>query len=171
MTLALRPKRGGFLRAFGCGWFIRAYLAGNGPHGSPAIDPAIGAPQSDIFRYYKLALITATAEDRAARHEEKQARREKRAISPENIEELTSRYVTRTPYKANGCRYHSFVVYFSTLRRLGWVEPSGKEEPSTFQDHYPAGYPRVFYRLTDAGRAASDAAWANPQLALYSSPK
>jgi len=75
--------------------------------------------------------------------------------------------VARSPYKASGCRYHSFVVYFSTLQRLGWVEPSGKEEPSTFQTHYPPGPARRYFRLTDVGRAASDEAWANPHLALY----
>ena len=53
------------------------------------------------------------------------------------------------------------------LRRLGWVELSGREEPSAFQDNYPEGPPRRYYRLTAAGRAAGDAAWANPRLALY----
>jgi DNA-binding PadR family transcriptional regulator len=47
------------------------------------------------------------------------------------------------------------------------VEESGKEERSAFQDNYPRGYPRKYYRLTDAGRAASEAAWANPFAALY----
>jgi len=164
---ALRPSRGGFLRPFGCGWFIRELLSGHGPNGSAVIDPAVGAPQADIFYHYKMALIEATALDRATRYEERQARREKRGISPDNIERLTERYVARSPYKASGCRYHSFVVYFSMLQRLGWVEPSGKEEPSTFQDHYPPGPPRRYYRLTQAGREASDAAWSNPQLALY----
>ncbi len=59
----LKPKRGGFLRPFGCGWFIREFLMGNGPYGSPSIDSHIGAPQSDIFYYYKMALIRATALD------------------------------------------------------------------------------------------------------------
>ncbi len=71
------------------------------------------------------------------------------------------------PYKGNGARYHSFVIYFSNLQRLGWVEPTGKEEASAFQDHYPAGQPRKYFRLTVVGMAASDAAWANPRAALY----
>ncbi|MBI4295006.1 MAG: hypothetical protein HY669_02440 [Chloroflexi bacterium] len=167
MPLVLRPKRGGFLRPFGCGWFVREFLLGNGSNGSPAIDPDVGAPQADIFYRYRTALIKATAEDRATRQEEKQARHEKRAISPDNIEELTERYLARSPYKANGCRYHSFVIYFSNLQRLGWVEPSGHEEPSAFQEHYPSGPPRRYYRLTAAGMAASEYAWANPYLALY----
>ena len=167
MALALRPKRGGFLRPFGCGWFIREFLLGNGPNGSPTIDPTVGAPQADIFYHYKTALIKATAEDRGARQEERQARHEKRSISPDNIETLTEKYLARMPYKASGCRYHSFVVYFSNLQRLGWVEFSGKEEPSAFQEHYPPGPPRRYFRLTDAGMATPVAAWANPLLALY----
>lgn len=155
------------MRAFGCGWFIREFLIGNGPNGSPTIDPTMGAPQSDIFHYYKMALIRATAEDKATRQEEKQARHEKRAISPDNIEELIERYLARSPYKASGCRYHSFVVYFSNLQRLGWVEPTGHEEPSAFQDYYPQGPPRKYFRLSATGIAAPAAAWSNPLLALY----
>jgi hypothetical protein len=70
MILSLRPRRGGFLRSFGCGWFIREFLAGNGPYVSPAIDPKRGAPQSDMFYYYKQALRLTTAEDRAVRYSE-----------------------------------------------------------------------------------------------------
>ena len=163
----LRPARGGFLRPFGCGWFIREFLSGHGPNGSPRIDPDVGSPQVDIFYHYKTTLLKAIALDRATKREEKQARREKRTIIPENIERLTERYLARTPFKTSSCRFHSFVVYFSTLQRLGWVEPTGKEEPSTFQDHYPPGPPRRYYRLTRAGREAADADWANPHLALY----
>ena len=167
MVELLRPERGGFLRPFGCGWFIREFLSGSGPNGSPAIDPEVGAPQADIFYHYKTALRKATALDRATRKEERKARREKRSINPENIEGLTRRYLARMPYKANGCRYHSFVVYFSTLHRLGWVQPSGREEASSFQQNYPPGPPRRYYRLTQTGREAGDADWANPHLALY----
>ena len=167
MVQLLKPTRGGFLRPFGCGWFIREFLLGHGPNGSPMIDPDVGAPQADICYHYKMALIEATALDRATRTEEKQARREKRSISPDNIERLAERYLARMPYKANGCRYHSFVVYFSNLQRLGWVEFSGKEEASAFQDHYPPGPPRKYFRLTVVGKSATDAAWSNPLLALY----
>ena len=167
MVELLRPARGGFLRPFGCGWFIREFLSGHGPNGSPRIDPNVGAPQSDICYHYKTALLKAVALDRATRQEERQARREKRAIDPERIERLTERYLARTPYKSTSCRFHSFVVYFSNLQRLGWVEPAGREEPSAFQDHYPPGPPRRYFRLTNAGKAASEAAWANPLSALY----
>lgn len=141
VTLPLKPNRGGFLRPFGCGWFIREFLLGHGPYGSPKIDSGVGAPQADIFHHYKMALIRATAFDKATRVEEKRARREKRSIDPENIQGLAERYLARMPYKAQGCRFHSFVVYFSNLQRLGWVEETGREEPSAFQDRYPPGPP------------------------------
>ncbi len=170
MTLPLRPSRGGFLRPFGCGQFIREFLLGLGPHGSPCIDLAVGAPQTDIFYHYKQALIRATAEDRAVRAEERQAKKEKRAITPERIEDLTRLYLSRIPYKTTFCRYHSFVVYFSNLRRLGWVEPSGRQEDSTMQQNYPPAHPRIFYRLTLAGKTAPASAWANPLATLYRKP-
>jgi hypothetical protein len=163
----LKPARGGFLRAFGCAHFIWMFLRGDGPHGSPTIDPEIGACQADIFYHYKIALMRATAIDRATRVEEKQARRERRSIEPTNIEKLAEKYLGQMPYKSRGCRFHSFVVYFSTLQRLGWVEPTGREEPSSFQEHYPPGPPRRYFRLTDVGRNAPETAWANPYRALY----
>ena len=169
MAELLKPKRGGFLRPFGCGWFIREFLSGNGPYDSPKIDPAAGAPQAFIFQQYKNALIRETAKDRATRAEEKRAAREKRIIDPDNIDELTNEYLERMPYKAQGCRYHSFVVYFSTLKRLGWVELSGAVEPSLFQRQYSAGPPRKYYRITTAGRTAGDTAWANHNSLLYGS--
>jgi len=167
MTLPLKPKRGGFLRPFGCGWFIREFLLGHGPYSSPRVNPDIGTWQAEVFHAYKMALMQATALDRGTRAEEKRAKREKRTINPDNIENLAGRYLAHIPYKANGCRYHSFVVYFSNIARLGWVEATGQEEPSAFQEHYPPGPPRKYFRLTEAGREAGETAWANPYLALY----
>ena len=167
MADLLKPTKGGFLRSIGCAEFIRKFLLGQGPHGSSAIDPETGAPQADIFYHYKMALMRATAVDRATRVEEKQARREHRSIEPGNIEKLAEKYLARMSYKSQGCRYHSFVVYFSTLQRLGWVEPTGREDPSSFQDHYSPGPPRRYFRLTKAGREASETAWRNPCRILY----
>ena len=167
MVEPLKPKRGGFLRPFGCGWFIREFLLGKGPYGSPQIAPEVSAPQADVFHHYKMALMRVTALDRATRVEEKQARRGKRLINPEKIEELAKRYLAGMRYKAQGCRSHSFVTYFSTIQKLGWVEFTGREEPSAFQEHYPAGQPRKYFRLTQAGLNASDDDWANPHRALY----
>ena len=167
MVLRLKPIRGGFLRPFGLGWFIREFLSGNGPYGAPPINVASGAPQSIIFFHYKHALRLETALDKATRTEEKKAKKEKRRIDPEKIGELTQRYLEKLPYKAKGYRYHSFVVYFSMLQRLGWVEPTGKEERSEFQKNYPEGQPRKYFRLTSAGLAAPEFAWANPHRTLY----
>lgn len=167
MTLPIRPKRGGFLRLFGCGWFIWEFLLGNGPYGSPKIDPSIGAPQADIFFHYKNAIRLATALDRATRMEEKRSRVDRRPIDPDNIERLTEKLLDQMPYKAHGCRFHSFVVYFTNPMRLGWVEFTGREEPSAFQDHYPQGNPRRYYRLTKAGIEASHEDWKNPQRVRY----
>ena len=114
-----------------------------------------------------MALQRATAMDRAARREEKLAKQQKRSISPANIDLIFEEYLVRMPYKATGCRYHSFVTYFSMMRRLGWVEPSGITEPSAFQENYPKGKPRIFYRLTAAGESAGDMAWGSQHSALY----
>ncbi|MBI4330342.1 MAG: hypothetical protein HY673_03565 [Chloroflexi bacterium] len=168
MTKPLRPARGGFLRAFRLGWFIREFLLGRGPYESTRIDPKTGAPQAQTFYEYKEALRRETALDRAARAEEKMAKEQRRPIDPDNIERLTQRYLDRLPYKATGCRYHSFVVYFSNLQKLGWVEFTGREEPSEFQDNYAAGQPRKYFRLTSAGKRAGDAAWSDPRRTLYS---
>jgi hypothetical protein len=165
--LPLRPSRGGFLRPFHTGQFIKDFLMGHGPSGSPIIDAGIGACQSDIFHSYKMARLEFTAMDRATRQEERQAKQQKRAISPDNIQRIAEQRMKRIPWKSNGCRYHSFVTYFSNLQRLGWVEASGVEERSSLQDHYPEGQPRKFYRLTGAGMAASDSEWADPYGALY----
>jgi hypothetical protein len=167
MTLALKPSRGGFLRPFGCGWFIREFLMGHGPYSSKKIDPRVGAPQADICYQYKTALINTVASDRATREEERLARRENRAIDPDRIEKLAAKHRSQIPYKSTSCRFHSFVVYFTLMQRLGWVEETGREEPSAFQEQYPPGPPRRYFRLTKAGILASDYAWANPRRALY----
>ncbi len=133
MVLQLKPRRGGFLRPFGLGWFIKEFLSGSAPYGSSAISPSTGAPQADIFSNYKKALIRETAMDRAVRAEERKAKRKKRSINPDRIDELFQRYLARLPYKAQGCRYHSFVVYFAILQKLKWVELTGKKSHSLFR--------------------------------------
>lgn len=168
MTLPLRPNPpGGFLRPVGTALFIRDFLLGLGPFDTPRIDPERGAPQAEIFLHYKDTLRRQFALDTAVREEEKRAKREKRPISPERIEERAEFYLTRISYKLTAMRYHSFVVYFSNLQRLGWVELTGEEEASAFQDNYPPGPPRKYFRLTDKGKAAPDHGWSNPLIALY----
>ena len=130
----------------------------------------IGAPQAAIFHEYKLALMKATALDKATKLEERKAKREHRKINPDNIEKTAETLFSRMPYKAQGCRYHSFVIYFSNLQRLGWVEFTGEEKLSSFQDNYPDGQPQKYFRLTETGKKALDSAWANPLKALYGKP-
>ena len=83
MTLPLRPNKGGFLRPFGCGWFIREFLLGHGPEGSPVIDPDKGAVQEDILYHYKLALHHAYAEDAVAWENDELVRAGKPIYTPE----------------------------------------------------------------------------------------
>jgi len=75
VVISLRPSRGGFLRPFGCGIFIRDFLSGKAPFDSAAIDPRRGACQGDIFYYYKIALHRAYARDRTEREIEGLTRR------------------------------------------------------------------------------------------------
>ena len=39
--------------------------------------------------------------------------------------------------------------------KLGWVEFTGEVEPSEFQNNYPEGQPRKYFRLTASGMAGS----------------
>jgi hypothetical protein len=64
-------------------------------------------------------------------------------------------------------RYHSFLMYFGVLKRLGWVEVTEKTEPSAIQDNYPAAPERVYYRLTKVGKQAGEDLWSNPLFTLY----
>jgi hypothetical protein len=94
------------------------------------------------------------------------ARKARRSINPENIQSLYERLIRRLPYKSFGCHYHSFVGYFARLQKLRWVEFTGREEPSAFQQNYPKGQPRRYFKLTTKGLAAPPELWANPQRAL-----
>jgi len=166
MALDIRPTRGGFLRPFGCGWFIREFLLGNGSEGSRVIDPAQGAPQADINFEYKEALARATARERA----EKIISRMVLAgadVTEEQAENIHERELKRISRKFTHMRYHSFLVYFGILKRLMWVEATSESENSSIQDNYPEAPGRTYYRLTAAGREASEESWANPQYTLY----
>ena len=166
MTIDVSPARGGFLRPFGCGWFIREYLMGHGPEGSRVIEPARGATQTDINYEYKEALARATARERAEKIISRYVLKGV-DISEEQAEEIYQRELTRISRKFTHMRYHSFLVYFSVLKRLNWVEPSGETEPSAIQDSYPPGPARVYYRLTEEGIRAGESLWSNPLFTLY----
>ena len=45
--------------------------------------------------------------------------------------------LSRSSVFCRGCSFHSFVVYFSGLRRKDWVEATGIDEPFEFQECYP----------------------------------
>jgi len=167
MTLPLRPDRGGFLRPFGCGWFIREFLLGHGPEGSPKIDPDIGACQEDIFYHYKKSIHKAYANDAIAWENEERIKEGKPIYNEEEYTERFEYLMSRIPYKLVKCRYHSFQRYFHWLKQLQWVKFAGKEEVAAMQDYYPEAPPRRYYRLTEKGINAPDYQWSNPQLTLY----
>ncbi len=170
MVTALRPGRGGFLRPFGCGWFIREFLLGHGPEGSPTIAPELGAPVQDIFYCYKEALHRSWADDVVAREDEERAKRGLPIYTEDEYAERLDWYFRRIPYKLVKSRYHSFQRYFHLLKQLEWVEFTGKEMRSGPQDSmrdHPAASPRRFYRLSRKGIEASDDDWSNPQRVLY----
>lgn len=163
----LRPSRGGFIRPFGCGWFICQFLRGHGPEGSPKIDPLIGACQEDIFYQYKKALHRAYCDDAIAWENEERILKGKPIYAEQEYAERLEHLMSRIPYKLVKCRYHSFQRYFHWLKQLEWVEFTGKEEPASMQDYYPLAPPRKYYRLTTKGIEAPDYQWSNPQLTLY----
>jgi hypothetical protein len=163
----LRPVRGGYLRPFGCGWFIREFLLGHGPEGSPTIDPEVGACQEDIFYHYKLALHRAYAEDAAAFENEQRVKEGRAIYTEEEYWERVAYFMSRMPYKLFKCRYHSFQRYFHWLKQLAWVIFTGQEEQSSIQGNCPGAPPRKYYCLTPKGVAAPDSQWSNPQLTLY----
>lgn len=166
MVLGVRPSKGGFLRPFGCGWFIREFLLGNGPEGSTKIDPARGAPQADINFEYKEALARATARERAERAISSLVVRGS-DVTEELAERIYQRELKRVSRKFTHMRYHSFLMYFGVLKRLGWVESTNETEPSAIQDKHPPAPERIFYRLTKQGAQAGHEAWSNPLFTLY----
>ena len=164
--MELRPNRGGFLRPFGCGWFIREFLLGKGPEGSRVINPDRGAPQADINYEYKEALARATAREHAERIISRMVVSGV-DVTEERAAKIYQRELNRTSRKFTHMRYHSFLVYFGMLKRLSWVEATSETEPSAIQDNYPPAPERVYYRLTREGIAAGEELWSNPLFTLY----
>ena len=162
----LRPSRGGFLRPFGCGWFIREYLLGKGPEISRIIDPHQGAPQVDINFEYKEALARATARERAERIISHMVVGST-DVTEEQADRIYQRELKKVSRKFTHMRYHSFLMYFGVLKRLGWVETTNETEPSSIQDNYPPAPSRTYYRLTKKGIEASEELWSNPLFTLY----
>lgn len=138
---------------------------------SPVIDPDVGAPQRDIHHYYKEALFRTYAEDMVAGEEEERMRKGLPPLSVDEAEERVSYYLERLPHRLIRMRYASFSRYFSHLKRLGYVEETGREEPSLIQESYPPAPPRRYYRLTRAGREATMATLSDPIMTLYNYPR
>lgn len=139
--------------------------------GSPRIDPDVGAPQTDIHRCYKEALHRTYAEDMVAWEEEERIRKKFPLFTVEEAEERTTYYLERIPYKLTKMRYSSFTRYFSHLKRLGYVEETGREEASLIQNSYPPAPPRRYYRLTEAGKSATMEEFSDPIMTLYNYPR
>jgi len=99
--------------------------------------------------------------------EERRIKKGRPAFSEEEYAERLQYFLSRIPYKLHKMRYASFTRYFGHLKRLGWVEVTGKTEPSAIQDDYPPAPSRVFYRLTNAGWKASMAEISDPVMTLY----
>jgi len=167
MAIEIRPSTGGFLRPFGTAWFIIEFLKGKAPQESRQIDPEVGAPMTDIHFEYKSALHRAHARDVVERLEERRIRRGQPAFTEQEYDEMLEYYLGRIPYKLLKMRYASFTRYFGHLKRLGWVEETGKTEASAFQDSYPEAPPRVYYRLTETGKTATVAEISDPVMTLY----
>lgn len=139
---------------------------GNGPEGSTKIDPDRGAAQADINFEYKEALARATARERAERIISNMVVKHADVTEAE-AEKIYQRELKRVSRKFTHMRYHSFLMYFGVLKRLGWVEVTEKTEPSSIQGNYPSAPERTYYRLTQNGINAGDDLWSNPLFTLY----
>jgi hypothetical protein len=172
MDKPLRPKKGGFLRPFGCGQFIRSYLLGNGLYGLAVSDTERGASINDIRSAYKEALLQSRAEDAVA------------IAKYEGVELSTEQALKRIRHHLTVIRSHSFYRYFHLLKQLGWVEPTGQEEdslaggnPGSKIEHTAHGttlvevpQPRRYYKISEKGKAMSEEAWKDPLQTLYNYP-
>ncbi len=170
------PMKPGRERPFGACQFIIEFLKGrNSISGKEReiaidkpIDPNRGAPQVEIVRNYKLAIHQSWVQDRIMLEEEKRIKKGQPSFTAEEAEER-SRVLMNRPMNRCRMRYHSFLIYFGMLKRLGWVEATGLTEPSTLQEdkNLPEAPPRVYYRITPGGMAATDDQVRNPLMALY----
>ena len=85
----------------------------------------------------------------------------------DRADSIYERELKKLSRKFTHMRYHSFLMYFGVLKRLGWVETTQKTEPSAIQDNYPPAPERTYYRLTKTGIDAGDVPWSNPLFTLY----
>ena len=123
-------------------------------------------PQADINYEYKEALARATARDRSERIISRMVLGGE-DVTEEQADRIYERELKKLSRKFTHMRYHSFLMYFGVLKRLGWVESTKVTEPSTIQDKYPSAPERTYYRLTKKGIQAGDELWSNPLFTLY----
>jgi hypothetical protein len=77
-------------------------------------------------------------------------------VTEEEAEKIYQRELKRVSRKFTHMRYHSFLMYFGVLKRLGWVETTDQTEASAIQDNYPSAPERIYYRLTKIGIETGD---------------
>ena len=156
-----------YIRPYTAGMFIRDYLLGLGPEGSPRIDPDEGDYTEHIFFHYKEMLRRAYARDAVACENEDRVKRGEKPYTEEEYAERLEWHLDRIPYKFHCARSVSFYKYFHFVKQLGFVEPTGKEEASDVQMNYTDAPPRRYYRISAKGKAAPEVDWYRPQLTLY----
>ncbi len=85
----------------------------------------------------------------------------------EQAERIYLSELNRVSRKFTHMRYHSFLMYFGVLKRLGWVELTSETEPSVIQDNYSEAPARTYYHLTKKGVEADNDLLSNPLFTLY----
>jgi hypothetical protein len=88
-------------------------------------------------------------------------------VTEEQADRIYQRELKRISRKFTHMRYHSFLMYFGMLKRLGWVEATSETEPSSIQENYPPAPERVYYRITQNGMGVGEKFWSNPLFTLY----
>ena len=88
-------------------------------------------------------------------------------VTEEQAARIYERELKKLSRKFTHMRYHSFLMYFGVLKRLGWVETTDHTQTSAIQENYPPAPERTYYRLTEKGITAGDDLWANPLFTLY----
>ncbi len=101
-----------------------------------SINPVRGSTQSDINYEYKEASARATAREHAEKIISNMVVSGVE-VTEDDAESIYLRQLKRISRKFTHMRYHSFLVYFGMLKKLGWVEATHETEPSTIQDNYP----------------------------------
>ena len=72
-------------------------------------------------------------------------------VTEEQAAKIYERELKKLSRKFTHMRYHSFLMYFGVLKRLGWVKATDQTQPSAIQENYPPAPERTYYRLTQKG--------------------